>query len=214
MDLRGPLRTDVSWQNLFDDGFTAELPTYPWAIRLGEAQQSDDGLVGYVLDDDYEHFETVVDPSAGSGEYLRPIGERPGLELDFGDHSTVVATVLLDPRAAVHATTDILSTKKVFVPQEFTDPAIARMSVNFRTGPLLAATTALHGPQGESEETVLMPTPAGVVGTWTWSENRSGDWAKLPILGQDQYDLPLSEPEIRSGFLTLDDAVAHSRAEH
>ncbi|MGW3014104.1 hypothetical protein ACWC9R_35525 [Streptomyces sp. NPDC001219] len=213
LNLRGPLRTDVSWQNLFQPS-PSQLPTYPWAIRLGEAQQSDDGLVGYVLDDDYEHFETVVDPSAGGGDYLRPIGELPSLELDFGEHSTAVATVLLDPRAAVHATTDILATKKVFVPQEFTDQAIARMSVNFRTGPLLAATTSLRGSQGESEETVLMPSPAGVVGTWTWSENRGGDRERLPILSQDQYDLPLAEPEIRSGFLTLDDAVAHSRAEH
>ncbi|WP_239567228.1 hypothetical protein [Streptomyces sp. G44] len=213
MNLRGPLRTDVNWKNLFQPS-PSELPTYPWAIRLGEAQQIDDGLVGCVLDDDYEHFETVVDPTAGAGDYLRPIGDKPRLELDFGDHSTAVATVLLDPRAAVHATTDILATKKVFVPQEFTDQAISRMSVNFRTGPLLAATTALRGPQGESEETVLMPTPAGVVGTWSWSENRGGDWAKLPILGQDQYDLPLAEPEIRSGFLTLDDAVPHSRTGH
>ncbi|WP_244291082.1 hypothetical protein [Streptomyces subrutilus] len=210
MDLRGPLRTDVSWYNLFDDTSTSQLPTYPWTIRLGEAQQSDDGLVGYVLDDVYEHFETAVDPAAGGGEYLRPIGERPGLELNFGDHNTAVATVLLDPRAAVHATTDILTTKKVFVPQEFTDQAIARMSVNFRTGPLLAATTTLHGPQGESEETIIMPAPAGVIGTWSWTENRGGQWEKLPILSHDQYDLPLAEPEIRSGFLTLDDAAAHS----
>ncbi|MFF4427204.1 hypothetical protein ACFY04_41840 [Streptomyces sp. NPDC001549] len=213
MNLRGPLRTDVSWANLFEPT-PSQLPSYPWAIRLGEAQQSDDGLVGYVLEDDYEHFETVVDPAAGGGQYLRPIGDRPSLELDFGDNNTAVATVLLDPRAAVHATTDILATKKVFVPQEFTDQAITRMSVNFRTGPLLAATTALRGPQGGSEETVLMPTPAGVIGTWTWSENRDGTWDKLPILSQDQYDLPLAEPEIRSGFLTLDDAAAHSRTNH
>lgn len=213
MNLRGPLRTDVSWQNLFEPS-PSELPGYPWAIRLGEAQQSDDGLVGYVLDDDYEHFETVIAPSAGGGQYLRPIGDKPSLELDFGDHNTAVATVLLDPRAAVHATTDILATKKVFVPQEFTAQAIARMSVNFRTGPLLAATTTLRGDRGESEETVLMPVPAGVVGTWSWSENRGGEWEKLPILSQDQYDLPLAEPEIRSGFLTLDDAVAHSRTDH
>ncbi|MFE1788638.1 hypothetical protein ACFW7J_09620, partial [Streptomyces sp. NPDC059525] len=213
MNLRGPLRGDVSWKSIFDPA-PCQLPGYPWTIRLGEAQQSDDGLVGYVLDDDYEHFETVVDPAAGGGDYLRPIGDTPSLELDFGDHSTAVATVLLDPRAAVHATTDLLSTKKVFVPREFTDPAIARMSVNFRTGPLLAATTSLRGPGGESEETVLMPIPAGVVGTWSWSEDRSGNRQKLPVLGQDQYDLPLAEPEIRSGFLTLDDAVAHSRTDH
>ncbi|MFF4174204.1 hypothetical protein [Streptomyces sp. NPDC001744] len=63
----------------------------------------------------------------------------------------------------------------------------------------------------KSEETVLMPTPAGVIGTWTWSENRAGTWEKLPILSQDQYDLPLAGTEIRSGFLALDDAAAHSR---
>nr|BFD89218.1 hypothetical protein KitaXyl93_05780 [Kitasatospora sp. Xyl93] len=210
MNLRGPLRTDVSWQNLFAPS-PSQLPGYPWTVRLGEAQQSDDGLVGYVLNDDYEHFATIIDPASGSDGYLRPIGDKPSLELDFGDNSTAVATVLLDPRAAVHATTDIFATKKVFVPQEFTDPAIARMSVNFRTGPLLAAATGLRGPHGESEETALMPAPAGVVGTWTWSENRGGEWEKLPILSQDQYDLPLAEPEIRSGFLTLDDAATHSR---
>ncbi|MEV0416085.1 hypothetical protein AB0I68_36360 [Streptomyces sp. NPDC050448] len=210
LDLRGPLRTDASWQNLFEPS-ASELPTYPWAIRLGEAQQSDDGLVGYVLDDDYDHFETVIDPTAGAGDYLRPIGDTPGLELDFGTHNTAVATVLLDPRAAVHATTDILATKKVFVPQEFTDQAITRMTVNFRTGPLLAATTHLSGGQGQLEETVLMPTPAGVLGTWTWTEHRSDDWQNLPILSQDQYDLPLAAPELRSGFLTLDNGVAHTR---
>ncbi|MEU2288989.1 hypothetical protein ABZ614_45145 [Streptomyces sp. NPDC013178] len=213
LDLRGPLRTDVSWQNLFQPP-PSELPAYPWAIRLGEAQQSDDGLVGYVLDDDYDHFETIVTPAPGAGDYLRPIGDTPSLELNFGNHPTAVATVLLDPRAAVHATTDILATKKVFVPQEFTDQAITRMTVNFRTGPLLAATTALSGDQGQIQETVLMPTPAGVLGTWSWTEARGDDWYNLPILSQDPYDPPLAEPEIRSGFLTLGNAAAHTRTDH
>ncbi|MEW2373931.1 hypothetical protein AB0940_31920 [Streptomyces sp. NPDC006656] len=213
LDLHGPLRTDAAWQNLFDPS-PSELPTYPWAIRLGEAQQSDDGLVGYVLHDDYQHFETVIDPAPGAGDYLRPIGDTPGLELDFDTHNTAVATVLLDPRAAVHATTDILATKKVFIPQQFTDHAIARMTVNFRTGPLLAATTHLRGNQGQTHETILMPTPAGVLGTCTWTEPRGEAWQKLPILSPDQYDLPLAEPEIRSGFLSLDHAVAHTRNSH
>jgi hypothetical protein len=213
MQLRGPLRTDVNWQNLFNDEWQSQLPTYPWAIRLGENTQTDDGLVGYVLDNDYTHFETVTDPAAGSDGYLRPIGDNPSLHLNFGDHSTAIATVLLDPRAAVHATTDILTTKRVLIPQEFTDHAIARMAVNFRTGPLLAATTPLRGPHGEDEETVLMPTPAGVTGNWTWTEKRGNTWEKLPILSQDQYDPPLAEPELRSGFLTLDNATAHTRAD-
>ncbi|MEW2440101.1 hypothetical protein AB0952_39155 [Streptomyces caniferus] len=141
----------------------ARIPRYPWTIRLGEAQQTNDGLVGYVLAGDYDHFETAIDPVAGSGGHLRPIGDTP-LELDFGDHNTTVATVLCDPRAAVHATTDILATKRVFVPQEFTDQAIARMTVNFRTGPLLAGTTELLGAQDQVRETVLMPAPTGITG--------------------------------------------------
>ncbi|MFI9274881.1 hypothetical protein ACIGXM_29835 [Kitasatospora sp. NPDC052896] len=212
LHLRGPLRTDNSWQNLFDPP-QPQLPTYPWMIRLGEARQSDDGLVGYVLADDYDHFETVIDPTPGSGGYLRPIGDKPRLELDFGEHSTTVATVLCDPRAAVHATTDILSTQRVFVPQEFTDQAIARMTVNFRTGPLLAATTGLRNAQDQVQETVLMPAPVGITGSWSWTEKRGTAWENLPILSQDQHDLPLAEPELRSGYLTLGDGAAHSAAE-
>ncbi|MEW1675433.1 hypothetical protein AB0O47_19610 [Streptomyces noursei] len=218
LQLHGPLRPDVSWQHLFGsaDGPDApqpQLPHYPWTMRLGEAQQSDDGLVGYVLDEDFDHFETVTTPAPGSGDYLRTIDDNP-MELNFGDHNTAVVTALCDPRAGVHATTDILPTKRVFVPQEFTDRALARMSVHFRTGPLLAATTELRNAQEQPEETVLMPTPAGVTGTWTWTEQRGNASKNLPILSQDQRDLPLAEPEIRSGFLTLDNATAHTRTDN
>ncbi|WP_197084691.1 hypothetical protein [Saccharothrix sp. ST-888] len=210
LDLRGPLRTDTGWQHLFDPP-QPQLPSYPWKIRLGEAQQTDDGLVGYVLDNDYDHFETITTPAAGTDGYLRPIGDKPSLELNFGAHNTAVATVLCDPRAAVHATTDILATKRVLIPQEFTDQALARMAVNFRTGPLLAGTTELKNDQAQTVETAVMPAPAGITGTWTWTEKRGTTWEKLPILSQDQSDLPLAQPEIRSGFLTLDNATAHTR---
>ncbi|MFG2494277.1 hypothetical protein ACGFSD_24970 [Streptomyces caniferus] len=63
----------------------ARIPRYPWTIRLGEAQQTDDGLVGYVLAGDYDHFETTIHLVAGSGGHLRAIGDKPSLELDFGD---------------------------------------------------------------------------------------------------------------------------------
>ncbi|MGW9213010.1 hypothetical protein ACWGR4_39355 [Embleya sp. NPDC055664] len=52
-----------------------------------------DGLVGYVLADDYDHFETTIDPATGSGDHLRPIGDEPNLELDFGNHNTTVAAI-------------------------------------------------------------------------------------------------------------------------
>ncbi|MEV5950615.1 hypothetical protein [Streptomyces sp. NPDC051993] len=144
----------------------------------------------------------MIEPVDDGDGYLRPIGDDPSMRLDFGDRNTAEATLLLDPRAAVHATTDILATKRVFVPQEFTDQAVARMTVNFRTGPLLAATAALQRAEGE-EETVVMPMPATAIGTWIWTEKRGDTWHHLPIVGQDPYDLPSAAPEIRSGFLSL-----------
>ncbi|GCE02243.1 hypothetical protein [Embleya hyalina] len=211
MEAHGPPASDVSWRMLFEET-VRELPSYPWVVRMGEADQTDDGVVGYVTDGDYEHFDTVVDPVAGAGDYLRPIGDVPALWLNFGDRNTTVLTLLVDPRAAAHATTDILATKKVLVPQEFTDAALARMSVNFRTGDLLAASVNLYGPSREPQETVLMPVPATVLGEWSWTENRRGVWEKLAIQPQDATDLPLADPEIRSGFLTLDNAAAHTRS--
>ncbi|OPC77910.1 hypothetical protein B4N89_37300 [Embleya scabrispora] len=211
METHGPLASDVSWRMLFEDT-ERELPSYPWVVRMGEADETEDGVVGYVTDGDYERFDTIVDPAAGGGDYLRPIGDVPKLWLNFGDRNTAVLTLLVDPRGAAHATTDLLATKKVVVPQEFTDAALARMSVNFRTGDLLAGSVDLYGPSREPQETVLMPVPATVLGEWSWSENRGGTWEKLAIQPQDTSDLPPVEPEIRSGFLTLDNAAAHSRS--
>ncbi|BCK67436.1 hypothetical protein Srufu_013890 [Streptomyces libani subsp. rufus] len=84
------------------------------------------------------------------------------------------------------------------------------MTVNFRTGPLLAGTTELLGTQDQLRETVLMPAPTGITGTWTWTEKRGTTWENLPILTQDPHDLPLTGPEIRSGHLTLGNAAAHT----
>ncbi|MFF8309195.1 hypothetical protein [Streptomyces lydicus] len=82
------------------------------------------------------------------------------------------------------------------------------MTFRFRTGPLLASTTNLQGAGESAQETVPMPAPTGITGTWT--EDCDTTWENLPILTQDPYDRPLAEPEIRSGYLTLDDATART----
>jgi hypothetical protein len=79
--------------------------------------------------------------------------------------------------------------------------------VAFRTGPLLAGTTLHKDEAEEPAETVLTPTPATTVGSWTWTEKRASGDVELPILTLDQYDHPLAEPELRAGFLVLDNAA-------
>lgn len=205
LELCGPPRTDVTWQQVLNPP-QPKMPQYQWTVRLGEAAQTDDGLVGYVLDNDYDHFETVINPKGDSAGYLRPIDKGQGLKLAFTGTSSAVVTLLLDPRAAVHATTDILPVGSVHVPQDFTAQALATMAVSFRAGPLLAATT--------DDGAALLPHPATATGTWSWAERTANTWASMPVTVPDPADLPIGQnPQIRSGFLVLDEAAAASRHE-
>ncbi|GLZ37937.1 hypothetical protein [Actinokineospora sp. NBRC 105648] len=204
LELCGPARRDVHWRTIFDQP-EPELLGYRWRVRLGEAAQIDDGLIGYVRGDDYDHIETALD-TADDG-YLRSIGNGERLKLTF-DGPRAVVTMLLDTRAAVHATTDILPVGKVFVPQEFTDRALATMSVAFRAGPLLAAVE----PDPSGPDAVLAPRPATATGTWSWAEPDGATWPRSPLTTPDPATWPQgTRPRVRTGFMMLDDAAGASR---
>ncbi|WP_019927401.1 hypothetical protein [Nocardia sp. BMG111209] len=203
LELCGPVRTDVTWQNVLTPP-EPQLPRYRWNVRLGETAQYDDGLIGAVVDDDYDHFHTVVEPTGTHDGYLQPIGAGDHLALAFDGDSTATLTLLLDPRAAVHATTDILPVSSITVPTRFTDTAIAAMAINFRAGPLLIA--------GTDTGAVTLPEPATATGAWSWTEPVGRTWTDHPIVTPDPASLPTgADPEIRSGYLVLTDAAQHSR---
>ncbi|WP_063786135.1 hypothetical protein [Streptomyces noursei] len=207
LELNGPVRTSCGWKEILDPADNQPaMPAWEWIIRLGQATNTDDGLVGYVLNEDYDHLETIADPTGNHGGYLRPIGIGDRLKLAFDGTSSATTTLLLDPRAAVHATTDILPISSVHVPSEYTADALARMAICFRTGPLLAPTT-------DDPVTAVLPHPATATGTWHWTEPASTDdtWRPLPITVPDPTDMPLGNPEIRSGFLVLGNAADNTR---
>ncbi|WP_382464770.1 hypothetical protein ACFIN9_01040 [Streptomyces noursei] len=207
LELCGPPRTSVGWNEVLDpDDHAPAMPDWKWIVRLGQPRATDDGLVGYVLNDDYAHFDTITPPADGSSGYLRPIDNGERLQLAFAGTSTATVTLLADPRAAVHATTDVLPASAVHVPPAFTDTALARMAVCFRTGPLMAGTTA-------DPRTAVLPHPATASGTWAWAEptDTQGTWQHLPITAPDPGELPLGDPELRSGYLVLNDAAEATR---
>ncbi|MBL7520027.1 hypothetical protein I6A84_18495 [Frankia sp. CNm7] len=210
LELCGPIRRDVHWRAVLSPP-TPQMPTYPWTIRLGEAPMTDDGLVGYVLNDDYDHFETVVDPRGPAGDYLRPIGDGSRLRLSFAGEDNAILTLLFDPRAAVHAVTDILPVGQLRVPERFVTAALTRMAICFRTGPLLAAPRQIETPDGQLVDAMAIPRPATAVGTWSWTEPFDGQWARWPMVAPTDDEAPVGAPEIRSGFLVLDDAASATR---
>lgn len=210
MRLEGPPRSDVGWREAIDPPAPATTG-YLWTVRLGEASQTDDGLVGYVLNRDYEHLETVVTPEGPDTDYLRPIGNGARLRLRLDTDDAAEVMLLVDPRAPVHAVTDVLPVGKLEIPRRFVDPVLEHMSVSFRTGPLLAATVERE-VDGAPVAAVSMPRPSTVTGAWSWTEPVGEGWQDHPIEAADPARQPAAKPHLRSGFLVLDDAVAAQRS--
>jgi hypothetical protein len=215
LQLHGPARTSVGWNEVLDpDQHAPAMPDWDWTVRLGLANATDDGLVAYVLNEDYDHLETLTEPTDTADGYLRPIADDR-LKLAFTGTSTATVTLLLDPRAPVHAVTDILPTGAVHVPQRFIDHALARMAICFRTGPMLAPATT--DPATGEPLTAVLPHPATATATGTWSWTELTDpavpdaWHTLPVTVPDPHALPLGDPEIRAGFLILGDATDATR---
>ncbi len=138
--LHGPPYLDPSWQFTFDPSDCSRLGTqtpaitgYRFGIELGNIAQLDDGLIGYFTGDNYASFNVVDQSGAATGGYLNPIGVNNNyLYLPFDGETATWVSMLVNPRAGVHATTAILPTTTVSLPPNFTADALASMNVTFR----------------------------------------------------------------------------------
>ncbi|MCR8576349.1 hypothetical protein [Streptomyces sp. Isolate_219] len=201
---------------------------YRWPVRLGSAERLTDGLIGY--------FTSASGPDGAVGytalfteqrtreyrhPYLQPIGTGSGLALPATLPGEAAVThhlsVLMDPHAAVHATTDILPVARLALDADFVHASLAQIRASFRLHPLLAVArppmsedeaASARGP-GLEEDSIVMPHPAAWHGDWTWAEprDRAGDapeWLEFPIAMADTYAYP-GEPvaEARAGYLQL-----------
>lgn len=162
----------------------------PFPVQLGTAELLDDGLVGYYLDDDYRRIETshTVPDDAYVGH------RRPHVSLDGSQ--APVATLLMDPSAAVHAISGVLPVVRVQLPSRFAIPALRRLAVTFRVGPLV-------GVAGSAEA----PVPELGKGTWSWLEYLAPDQvavAGAPAVAPAEAELADAYPVVREGWLRLD----------
>ncbi|HYI10876.1 MAG TPA: hypothetical protein VEK57_17585 [Thermoanaerobaculia bacterium] len=205
--LDGPPYADPSWQYTFST-YTPVVTTYQFAIELGNVARLDDGLIGYFVKDTYTAFNVVQQSGATADGYLQPIG-ADGNYINLPPDNTTIeyVSMLVDPRAAVHATTGILPVAEVALPPNLVDAALAAMNVTFRIDGLLTDEQVAPGT-GPSATTVLMPTPKGASGTWSWLENDKQTWNTYAIAPVDA-TARLSDvaPVLRSGLLQLSGAL-------
>ncbi|WP_261568367.1 hypothetical protein [Frankia gtarii] len=236
-ELDGPPITDAGWRYALDwraltqwrerraagHGAPPEMAhlDYRWPIRLGNAGQQGDGLIGYFAESDYTTFYAVATPdTAEPTGYVTAIDgvNWPTLAADSTERTHL--TLLVDPRAAVHATTDLLPATELLLPSRFTRTAMAAMSVALRLSPVLTTTRAVPsdapgadgqgGPAG-LVDAIALPHPTSAQGTWDWAELVVPDvdgaptgWVHQPIVQSDQAArLDEDGPVIRTGHLRL-----------
>jgi hypothetical protein len=205
-ELNGPPYLDPSWQYTIPP-FPPPLSVvgYEFAIELGNVAQLEDGLIGYFRSDDYTRFNVTHNAGAESGEYLWPIGVKNNyIYLPFDAKSAEYVSMLVDPRAAVHARTGILPTLTLALAPQWTTAALAAMNVTFRVdGILTDSRTTLGAPP-----TVLLPVPHEKHGVWTWVENDEGNWQHYATAPNDTTArLANVLPILRRGLLQLSAAV-------
>ncbi|GHG50755.1 hypothetical protein [Streptomyces griseocarneus] len=239
-ELDGPPVADPGWQYALDwkaltdwrdriAGGTAPAEmdhlNYRWPIRLGNAGQKGDGLIGYFTEDDYTTFHSVAMPDTSEPTgYVDQIADAnwPRLAAD-STHRTHL-TLLLDPQAAVHATTDVLPVTDLALPSRFTRTAMAAMRVALRLSPVLTTTRKVPTKPTGFVNSLALPHPTSPQGVWDWSElvvpdasagaagtsGAAGDgppapeWAHQPIVQIDQTArLDEDGPVVRTGFLRL-----------
>jgi hypothetical protein len=205
-ELNGPPYPDPSWQYTFSPA-TPAVTGYQFAIELGNVAQLEDGLIGYFRGDDYTRFNVAFNSGATAGTYLHPIGVNNNyIYLPFDGKSAEYVSMLVDPRAAVHARTGILPTLALAQAPQWTTAALAAMNVTFRVDGIL--TDSHTATLSEAPTTILLPVPHEKHGIWTWVENDEGNWQHYATAPNDTTArLANVLPVLRRGLLQLSAAI-------
>jgi hypothetical protein len=208
-----PLR-DPSWPYTFNSNLNKPIFTdYDFEIKLGNQDIRKDGLIGYFDEDkngDYVGFNSVHIPPEQS--YIKQIKEDNFIKLSFKENVSKCITMLIDPRAKVHAQTGILPIKDMDLPVRYINPALAKMEVTFRMGPLLTHFTLKQTsePKVNENETdtfskiLQLPTPAEKNGKLIWNELGEKGVNEMELTGIDgKAHLPSINPTLREGIIKL-----------
>jgi hypothetical protein len=158
-------------------------------VQLGSTELRGDGLIGYYLNDRYGRIESAyrVTPEAPYVGHALPSPTLNG--------AGALLTMLMAPRAKAHALSAILPPQVLTLPGELATPALAKMAVLFRTGPVL-----------NDPAQVAVPLPALRRGAWSWLQYVDTTSPARPMqvtAADDKARLPTAPPLAREGWLSL-----------
>jgi hypothetical protein len=197
----------------------AELARLALPVRLGEVTRTDDGLLGYFVDDDYAHFHLVDKviaaqalPSGRCRGVLATEGPPPDqpvpIEHPYVDASgvlrvhpgqTVRLTLLMHPGGKVHLTSGVLPRTARSLSRDWVSPGLTELAPSLRVGPLLIDADKVRLPK-------VAAFPAEQLFT---RRDTPTSWRDDPILAATQSALlPDTAPEVQEGWIRVAPATA------
>ncbi|MBL4647662.1 MAG: hypothetical protein JKY13_01695, partial [Gammaproteobacteria bacterium] len=179
-------RLDLTREHRDSDAFDfVDVP-----IRLGEYRLYNDGLVGYWQAEDDQTFHNGVFYSPQTNTIdndaiVTHAEEDHFLKQSINDDAALM-TMLIDPRAAVHATCGMLPVKSISIPPEQYVSALQSIEISFLVSPMLAAGPSIH---------LSLPSEAGY--TWRWLEHNTQGWRRLSTIGT------IEEQQMKPPFIAI-----------
>ncbi|MCB0554417.1 MAG: hypothetical protein KDD02_12770 [Phaeodactylibacter sp.] len=143
-----------------------------YAIRIGAEAQFNDGLVGYWVEaedsGDYRYSDQLyLNAAAASSSSLKPLNDTADYTVPLEqslESEPVKVSMLMDPRASIHAFTGILPAKEISIPEEQYLAALQAIDVTFLTAPVLTP-----------PEQISVPLPKEENFAWSWIEQEAAD---------------------------------------
>lgn len=197
---------------------------YAFPVRIGEVTRSDDGVLGFFVDDDYSRFRLVDKAIAGAatecgrsrgqlGLYPPPAGmpaneplahpyiagsdDADTLQLHIGQRVTL--TLLMHPSGKATLTSGVLPRKQLALARDWVGPGLAAIAPSLRTGPVLVETDlAVEGQVRLPKVSVF-----GKDQNFLWRDTPA-TWRTDAILAATQAALlPESPAELREGWIRV-----------
>ena len=183
------------------------LAAEAFPVRIGELTRTDDGVLGFFVDDDFEHLRIVDKVVAALAKPAGPEGhlsdqpapiEHPYLVAEdtvtvhYGQRLTL--TILMHPAGRAHLTSGVLPRKALELAREWVAPGLARVSPSVRTGPLLIDPDQVRLPKpsvlGQKQVFTRRTTPAA--------------WRDDPIVAATQTALlPDGAASVQDGYIRV-----------
>jgi hypothetical protein len=225
LELRPPDDIDLSDSQRADEWAAAEREAarYAFPVRIGELTRSDDGVLGFFVNDDYSRFRLVDKVIAGAATdggrsrgqlglfgvagvpkkmpfpegYIAGTDDADTLMLHIGQ--TVTLTLLMHPAGKASLTSGILPRKALALARDWVGPGLAAIAPSLRTGPVLVETDL------DANGQVRLPKISvfGKDQNFLWRDTPA-TWRTDAILAATQTALlPETPAELREGWIRV-----------